>query len=198
MKGSRLGIVVIIAIAFAALYGLNRLSQRAQEGQELPLPEEEVAQSQTSKSQETEFVAGPSGQQLGDPKAKVRVVAVVPMGVACHMQTMQILQEIAKADPKRVRVEFYDMNSPQGQKELAKHGIHCATVLVNGKFEWKVKRNGKEQTVVCQRKPNEPQNMGRFQRARRTCRTDGNANAPLPQIGLHRQSICAEEANICR
>jgi len=156
MKGSRLGIVVIIAIAFAALYGLNRLSQRAQEGQELPLPEEEVAQSQTSKSQETEFVAGPSGQQLGDPKAKVRVVAVVPMGVACHMQTMQILQEIAKADPERVRVEFYDMNSPQGQKELAKHGIHCATVLVNGKFEWKVKRNGKEQTVVCQRKPNEP------------------------------------------
>lgn len=150
------GIVLIIAVAFAALYGLNRWSWRAQEGQELPLPKEEVAQRHHEKSSETEFAAGPVGQPLGDPKAKVRVVAVVPMGVACHMQTMQILQEIAKADPKRVRVEFYDMHSPQGQKELAKHNIHCATVLVNGKFEWKVKRNGKEQTVVCQRKPNEP------------------------------------------
>lgn len=156
MKRPSLGIVVVLLAAVAVLYGLNRLTSRAEQSEQLPVPQEASASEQKPEHVPAVALGSGKGNTLGNPDAKVRVVAVVPLGVECHMQTIQILQEIAKADPKRVRVEIYDMNSSKGQQELASHGVHCASVFVNGKNQWKIKQDGKERTVICMRKPNDP------------------------------------------
>ncbi len=164
MKRSSLGVLAFVIVAVALLYGLSRWSQQLnnppnleealiQEG--LP-PKEKGAPKGGVAHEKPVSLASGEGNILGSPDAKVKVAAVVPMGVDCHMQTLAVLREIAKAEPKRVRVEMYDMNSPEGQKVLAKHGVHCASVFVNGKSEFIVKVNGVEKHIVCQKKPNVP------------------------------------------
>lgn len=161
MKRSSLGVLAFLAVAVALLYGLSRWSQRlSDQGR---AAEEafvrELLEGEKKAHKETEkpvALTSGKGNILGPANAKVQVIAVVPMGVECHMQTIEVLREIAKADPKRVRVEIYDMNSSQGQQVLGKHGVHCATVFVNDKFEFKVKVNGTEKYIVCQKKPNVP------------------------------------------
>ncbi len=166
------GVALAILVGLAAVYGLSRLSQSIQRRQEAKEWERarqamqsgeqakethEHAPSQGGKSEEHWTPAGLLGTPVRGPAdAKVRILAVVPMGVECHRVTLQILEALAKAEPNRIRVETYDMGSPQGMQSLQARGQHCATIFVNDRCEFTFLKDGKKRTIVTQRKPNEP------------------------------------------
>ncbi|MCS7223203.1 MAG: hypothetical protein NZ959_01400 [Armatimonadetes bacterium] len=163
------GVAIAIVLGLLVVYGLSSLSQsirRKEEGKEWEMMRqamggEQQKEGDSHKHHETaqgQLTAAtlPSSPVTGPADAKVRIVAVVPMGVDCHRVTLQILHAIAKAEPKRVRLEAYDMNSPDGMKNLQQRGVNCATVFINDRWEFTLLRDGKKKTIICQKKPNDP------------------------------------------
>lgn len=177
--------LALLALAIAVLYGFVLLSERinapkddekiaellaSAKGEGLPKEMHEHSEGEVCEhlgseadgshscgsGSEIGLSQGADRNVLGPPDAKVKVIAVVPLGIDCHLQTIRILREIAKVEPKRVRVEIYDMSSPQGQRTLSRYGQHCASVFVNGKIDFTIKVNGKERNIYCQRQPNTP------------------------------------------
>ena len=69
----------------------------------------------------------------GQKDAKVLIKAFLPFEVDCHMINIGFLIDVANAEQKRIRLELYNMHSPEGSKEMEKHHAHCATILVNDK-----------------------------------------------------------------
>ncbi|NLC58316.1 MAG: hypothetical protein GX774_15895 [Armatimonadetes bacterium] len=68
----------------------------------------------------------------GNESAKVKLIVYVQSTNHCHQPTVTMCQRIAKAVPKRVRVEFVDTITPEGAK-AAKQKFQCETgILVNG------------------------------------------------------------------
>lgn len=147
----RFKVFILLVLAVAMIYGLSRLSERFS-----PYQQSNYEETSATKERQPEQRVGSESIILGSPEAKVKVVAVVPLSVECHSATVQVLREIAKAEPKRVRVEVYDMGSPQGQEFLARHNAHCASVFVNGQCDFTIKVDGKEKEIHCQRQPNTP------------------------------------------
>jgi len=69
----------------------------------------------------------------GPKDAKVLIKAFLPFEVDCHMINIGFLIDVANAEQKRIRLELYNMHSPEGSREMEKHHAHCATILVNGR-----------------------------------------------------------------
>jgi len=163
MKHIPWGFVIFVTVALAAIYGLSRLTSRTYQP---TLPPTALTESQKTKQasehrheQEAEAmkvasVSMPteSGKQMGSPTAKVKVIAVLPPS-ECQIPTLLVLDEIAKADPKRVRVEIYSMASPKGMQILRQYGATCASVFINGKTEFTLTSDGETRYVVCQKTP---------------------------------------------
>jgi len=78
-----------------------------------------------------------TGQTIGEPGAGVQVLAILPLRTDCHEARIRYLLRLARDHPNRFRLEFMERRSPEGEKELARRGLACATIVVNGrsKFE---------------------------------------------------------------
>ena len=153
MKRSSIGFIVFLVVAVGVIYGLSRLTSRASQTESSSPPtREESAEVQKTSAEGQGLMPTPAGNIKGSPEAKVKVVAVLPPS-SCQFPTLRILDEIAKAEPKRVRVEIYGMGSPQGQKILQQYGATCASVFINGKTEFTLTSGGQTRHVICQKSP---------------------------------------------
>ncbi|MDW8028754.1 MAG: hypothetical protein RMK94_10240 [Armatimonadota bacterium] len=155
MKRSSIGFIVFLVVAFGAIYGVSRFTSRLSQPEfpEIQVQHEETAEVQKAADAEGQGSKPTFGESVkGSPDAKVKVIAVLPPS-GCQVPTLRVLDEIAKADPKRVRVEIYGMGSPKGQEILQQYGATCASVFINGKTEFTLTSNGKARQVVCQKSP---------------------------------------------
>lgn len=123
----------IVAVIGASVHMYWQESHRPAPGAEKQPPT--VPATEPSVNIPNPYIKGPKD-------AKVRIEAYIPMDIACHMITVGLLYAIAEAEPKRVRVEIYNMNSDIGQERMEQKGIICAAVFINGESEHKVVRNG--------------------------------------------------------
>jgi len=90
---------------------------------------------------------------LGSPEAKVLVKMFAPLAPECHQKTAELLKELAAREPERVRVQIFDMASPQTTRpEMARERLTCATVLVNNRYEFTLG----ERKVSLSHRPNDP------------------------------------------
>jgi len=76
-------------------------------------------------------------REMGNKEAKVRVDAFLPME-SCQGPTMQTLEKLSKQFKDKVYIRTYPLFGPASGQV----GIHCSTILINGKNYVKV--NGKE------------------------------------------------------
>ena len=71
---------------------------------------------------------------VGAPDARVRLQAFVASGNSCHGATIATLRAAAGALPNRIRVEFVDTYTGEGQQAAAAAEIHCLSgLLINSK-----------------------------------------------------------------
>ncbi|MCS7187704.1 MAG: hypothetical protein N3B10_04805 [Armatimonadetes bacterium] len=153
MKRSSIGFVIFLVIAVGAIYGISRLTSRLNQPESSTPPVQgETAEFQKTNAEGQGLMPTPAGNVKGSPEAKVKVVAVLPPS-SCQVPTLRILDEIAKAEPKRVRVEIYGMGSPKGQQVLQQYGATCASVFINGKTEFTLTSEGQTRQVICQKSP---------------------------------------------
>jgi hypothetical protein len=97
----------------------------------------------------------PDGE-LGSPKARILVKMFAPFGPECHKKTTDLLKELAKREPDRVRVQLFHMRGLVGQQELRRERLNCATVLVNNRYKFTLIEPDGERKVVLSHRPNEP------------------------------------------
>lgn len=69
----------------------------------------------------------------GDPSAKVQVLAILPLRTDCHSPSIAYLLAAAKEHPEQLRVRFIDRRLPHGEEELKRLGLHCASIVCNGR-----------------------------------------------------------------
>jgi len=123
MKRSSIGFIVFLVVAVGVIYGLSRLTQRIGQQESTSYPSEAVKTSlEHGHESEGGLMPAEGGNVKGSPEAKVKIVAILPPS-ECQAPTLRVLDEIAKAEPKRVRVEIYGMQFAQGFTTLA--AIRC-------------------------------------------------------------------------
>lgn len=96
---------------------------------------------------------------IGSPSAKVLVKMFAPLHADCHRKTADLLGAIAQQEPDKVRVQIFDVSdrtSPAPRTEMMRERLTCATVLVNNRYEFTLKSEGRERAVQLWHKPNEP------------------------------------------
>ena len=91
---------------------------------------------------------------LGSPDAKVLVKMFAPLGISCHQATVDLLKEMATADPKRLRVQIFDMRQAATREEANRERLTCATVLINNRYQFTIREGDKERKVEFIHKPN--------------------------------------------
>ncbi len=64
-----------------------------------------------------------------------------------HQYIIDYLKEFAKKHQGEVKVDIYDMQSPEGRKKWSSTNLGCAGVFVNGSTRHQITRNGKTETV---------------------------------------------------
>ncbi len=152
MKRSSIGFIVFLVVAIGIIYGLSKLTSR-KEGTETSstIPSQLVEATETEQSGDVP-VPSAKGTIYGPQDAKVKVVAILPPS-GCQMPNLRILREIARAEPKRVRVEIYGMGSEKAQEVARQYGASCASIFINGKNAFTVKTGGKVRNVVFKQSP---------------------------------------------
>ncbi len=98
---------------------------------------------------------------LGPPGAKILVKMFAPLQPECHRKTAELLKELAAREPQRVRVQIFNMATPEGRKEMNREGISCATVLVNNRYTFTLVGPEDEREVAFHHRPNAPQSSYR-------------------------------------
>jgi hypothetical protein len=155
MKRSSIGFIIFLVVAVGVIYGLSRLTQRIGQQESTP-PSSEAEVVKTSLEHEQGGKGGlmpaEGGNVKGSPEAKVKIVAILPPS-ECQAPTLRVLDEIAKAEPKRVRVEIYGMQSPKGMQLLQQYGATCASVFINGKKDFTLTSGGQTRRVICEKSP---------------------------------------------
>jgi hypothetical protein len=81
--------------------------------------------------------------------AEVPVVieAYYPMNES-HKFIADYLKSVEAANPGKVKVSVYDMQSEEGRRKWAASGLSCAGVFVNGKTSYELTTDGKTETVA--------------------------------------------------
>jgi hypothetical protein len=86
-------------------------------------------------------------QPVGSPDAKVKVVAVLPVGSDCHNGIVKFLSQTAMKRQDQIRVEFTSMDA-YGSKNLEqKVGAMCAAVMINGSATFEVTCGGEKREI---------------------------------------------------
>jgi hypothetical protein len=82
-----------------------------------------------------------------------------PMRPDCHRKTADLLEELAAREPDRVRIQVFDMMTPEGRAETNRERLRCATVLVNNRYHFALSDGDAERNVQFHRRPNSPNAM---------------------------------------
>lgn len=100
-------------------------------------------------------------EELGVKDARVVVEAYLPADRNCQEETLRVLRDLVKKHPKEMRLVVHDFFTPAGMEAGKRRGIHCATVLVNGRQEFVVAtktRGGKREVTFVGRPGDETAN----------------------------------------
>lgn len=89
---------------------------------------------------------------IGDKSAKVVVEFYGPLNTDWHQKTIKLIERVVDKNPGRVRLELLPMGNEKADAQIGKHGYHCATILINGKRDFKLK----SRSVSLTQKPNDP------------------------------------------
>lgn len=92
----------------------------------------------------------------GSPQAKVLVKMLVPLAPACHQETARLLRELAARELQGVRVQIFDQSGAAGRQESNRERLHCATVLVNNRYQFTLSGAEEPREVQLYRRPNYP------------------------------------------
>ncbi len=84
-------------------------------------------------------------------KPKVTLVAYYPFNES-HKPSVDLAKSMAQKFPGKVAVEAYDFTTQEGREKWYTSGLSCAGILVNGKTDWPVMRDGKQETVSFQKR----------------------------------------------
>ncbi len=84
---------------------------------------------------------------IGSPSAKVKIECVLPTGSGCHDPVVKLLKTAAKRRPERIRVVFEAMEGMADRTIKEKIGEVCAGVLINGKREFEIEKEGRRRRV---------------------------------------------------
>lgn len=92
--------------------------------------------------------AGPA-EPAAAPESEVPVVieAYYPLNES-HKFIADYLKSVEAANPGKVKVSVYDMQSNEGRRKWASTGLSCAGVFVNGKTSYELTTDGKTETVA--------------------------------------------------
>jgi hypothetical protein len=93
--------------------------------------------------------APPPSTVIKDLKpGQVGIVAYYPLN-SSHQYIADYLKSLEKDKEfkGKIKVEIYDMQSPEGRERWKTTGIDCAGVFINGKTRWEVLREGKKTTL---------------------------------------------------
>ncbi len=71
--------------------------------------------------------------EFGNPKAKVKLEALYPIGWGGHEWVIEYVKEIVGSFPGKVYGVIIDWSTEQGAKELEKRKLSCGAFLINGK-----------------------------------------------------------------
>lgn len=96
-----------------------------------------------------------AAEDLGKPTARILVKMLAPLATDCHRKTAQLLRDLAAREPDRVRVQIFDMQTPDGRKEMSRERLNCASVLVNNRVQFTIGTPTGERQVLFQHRPNE-------------------------------------------
>ena len=109
-------------------------------GKGSPPPPEAVQSRQTSEERKLVPLCG---KLIGEPDAKVKVIAVLPVSVGCKDHLGLYLAAIGRKHPSMVSVRIEDMKSEQGLRVMQQHNLSCATILINGRSMFDLPEGGK-------------------------------------------------------
>ncbi len=93
---------------------------------------------------------------IGSPKAKILVKMFAPLQTECHIKTADLLKALAEREKDRVRVQIFNMGTPEGRQEMQKEGLTCATVLINNRYIFNIQTPSGPRKVALQHRPNDP------------------------------------------
>ena len=79
----------------------------------------------------------PISEPVGSLDAKVKVQVLMEH---CLVPVQDLLVQLAKAYPDKVRAEFFSTYGKEGQEILAEHQESCAGVFVNGRNSFKIEQ----------------------------------------------------------
>lgn len=86
---------------------------------------------------------------FGSPSSPVKIEAYLMEMGGCHRPTLEALKKVAKKFKGKVHIKIVNMDTPKGQELASKSGVHCVTVLVDGRKTFKLPGpKGEERTVV--------------------------------------------------
>ncbi|MCC6445781.1 MAG: hypothetical protein IT210_20295 [Armatimonadetes bacterium] len=91
-------------------------------------------------------------KRVGDRSAKVVVEFYGPLDTEWHQKTINLIDQVIAQNKGRVRMELLPMGNEKADTQIGKRGYHCATILINGKRDFKIKERG----VSLTQKPNDP------------------------------------------
>lgn len=128
-----LTVAVVVAAVLAVTVELKRIWEAAEreKSERAALPMRASAQ----ESKEPQL-APLCNKVIGDPDAKVKVIALLPVQVGCRDDIGLYLASVSRESPSMVSLRIVDMNSMQGARVMNEYEIGCAAVLVNGKSKF--------------------------------------------------------------
>lgn len=85
------------------------------------------------------------GQSAKKPGLPIAIEAYYPMNES-HRFIADYLTSVEAANPGKIKVSVYDMQSDEGRKKWAATGLSCAGVFVNGSTRHELTRNGKTES----------------------------------------------------
>jgi len=81
------------------------------------------------------------------PAAPVVIEAYYPLNES-HKFIADYLKSVEEANPGKIHVTVYDMQSEEGRRKWAASGLSCAGVFVNGKTSYELTTEGETETVA--------------------------------------------------
>ena len=104
---------------------------------------------------------GPSGEITATeitatmPAEKVTIKAYLNLG-ACGKEVTDLLDGLVREYPGRVSVEYIDFGTKEGAERMAKDGLKCQGLVINGKQTYTViDKNGAQKNVTFSHPINE-------------------------------------------
>ena len=93
-----------------------------------PPPEERKTQARPAPELHESELKPLYDKAIGEPTAKVKVIAVLPGRSDCRDACGEYLRTVAEKYPAQLAVKLQGMETESGQQTLRAHNVHCASV----------------------------------------------------------------------